>query len=365
MSLDSDEVDDILAEEDDQVPLSETFVQNAVTQIMESLPPAIHLTLENKYFVAGERLEGKLVLDLPREIPDCNLTLFFAGGEGVEIYSQKTSISKMTRDIFSHESVLRKLHKIPAGRHTFPFSYKLPAHLPATFSFSGEDSQQAYVKALISYMMIGKFSFNDETFTSSAEVFIRSQSSLASHAKETTTSDMVSGPCCMAKGSSTFTMQLTTMEDIVVNQSLNYRLIPDNSRCSVPINHVIAEVILELDFAGKDKHVVITQVVSALDRVTWIAARSAMVYEKDFEFKSEIKVSEGDKNISSVETNLIKAKYYLRTTVQYDISFKKHQTVIRLPVFVNPRATVGKEVGKMQAGWDQFEEDELKILLDN
>lgn len=365
MSLDSDEVDDILAEEDDQVPLSETFVQNAVTEIMESLPPSIHLTLENKYFIAGERLEGKLVLDLPREIPDCNLTLFFAGGEGVEIYTQKTLISKMTRDIFSHESVLRKLHKLPAGRHTFPFSYKLPSHLPATFSYSGEDSQQTYVKALISYIMIGKFSFKDENFTSSCEVCIRSQSSLASHEKETTISDLVSGLCCMTKGSSTFTMQLTTNEDLIVNQSVNYRLIPDNSKCLVPINHVIAEVVLELDFSGKDKHVLITQVISSLDRVTWIAARSAMVYEKDFEFKSEIKVSEGDKNISSVETNLIKALYYLRITVQYDISFKKHQTVVRMPIFVNPRGIIGKEVSTMQVGWNCFQDDELKILLDN
>lgn len=365
MSVDSDEVDDILAEEDDHPPLSETFVQKAVTEIMQSLPPEIFLILENKYFVAGESLEGKLVVDLPKETSNCNLTLFFAGGEGVEIYSQKTSISKMTRDIFSHESVLRRMENIPAGRHSYFFSYKLPSHLPATFSYSGVDPQQTYVKALISYMMIAKLTFNDEVFTATTDICIRSQSSRACHIKETTTSDMVSGLCCMSKGTSTFTILLTTHEDLVVKQFVNYRLIPDNSKCSVPINHVVAEILLEMEFAGKEKNVFINQVVSSLDRVTWIAARSAMVYEKDFEFKSELKISEGDKNASSVETNLIKSSYYLRISVRYDISLNKHQTIIKLPIFVNPQGVFIEDFPTMQSGWNCFEHDNLKIILDN
>jgi hypothetical protein len=99
--------------------------------------------------------------------------------------------------------------------------------------------------------------------------------------------------------------------------------------------------------------------------VTWIAARSAMVYEKDFEFKSELKISEGDKNVSSVETNLIKSSYYLRISVRYDISFNKHQTIIKLPIFVNPQGVFIEDFPTMQSGWNCFEHDNLKIILDN
>jgi hypothetical protein len=366
MSLDSSEIDDILAEEDDQPPLSETFVQNAVTEIMESLPPSLNLLLDYKYFVAGERVEGELVLDLPREMSNLSLSLFFGGGEGVEIYSQKVLTSHLTREIFSHESVLRKLSLMTAGRHVFPFSYKLPSHIPATFSYSGEDQSGNYVKSLISYMMIGKLVYSgDESLSTSCEVCIRNKESRENHRKEASSVESIQGLCCLNKGSSSFTIQVVTHEDLIVNQTVSYKLIPDNSNCAVPINHVIAEVVLEMEFSGKEKNCVIVQRVSSLDRVTWIAAFSAMVYEKDFEFKSDLKVSEGDKNTSSVETNLIKAKYFLQITVQYDLSFRKQQSFIRLPIYVNPKGILAKERSNLPTGWNCFKDDTTKIFLDN
>lgn len=364
MTSDSDEIDEILAEEDNHPPLSDTFVQATVNQIMETLPPSVYVYLENKYYVAGEKVEGKVVLDLPREFLDASVNLNFVGFEGVEVFNSNIPVSQMGRQIFSHESILIKPEHFNPGRHIFPFSYKLPAHCPPTFSYSGQDTLNNYIKAMVSYNLFCKLLYNNEELTNTTEICIRAKESRTSKKEESQIIENVQGICCISKGFSSFTLQLNNIEPIIVNQTVNYKLLPDNANCSVPINQVTAEVVLEMEFQGKEKNYVVNEVLSSIPRITWIAAFSSQVYEKDFEFKSEVKLPGGDKNVASIDTGLIRVKYFVQVKIMYDIALRKQQAVVRLPFHVNPLGVLCKDVPTLPLQWNSSVREEFKIILD-
>ena len=365
MSSNSDEIDDILAEEDDHPPLSDTFVQKTVNQIMETLPPSLYIQLENKFYVAGERLEGKIIVDLPRDFSAVSINLNFVGLESVEVFYSNVIISQMARQIFSHNTSIKKQEPLDSGRHIYPFSYKLPSHCPPTFTFSGQDASNNYIRGVVSYNLHCNLVYDETENSTITEVCIRGKESRTTNKEECQIVESVQGFCCTSKGFSRFTLQLTASEPIVANQTVNYKLLPDNTNCSVPINQVTAEIVLEMEFQGKEKNYVINEVLSTTPRITWIAAFSSQVYEKDFEFKSDVKSAGGDKNLASIDTGLIRAKYFIQVKIQYDISLKKQQAIIRLPIYVNPLGVLCKLPPAAQFGWNINTEEEVKIILNN
>lgn len=74
--------------------------------------------------------------------------------------------------------------------------------------------------------------------------------------------------CCANKGSSLFKLLITSRENCEANGIVNFKLIPDNGNCAVPINQVVAEVFLEVNITDKDKNYNISHLLKRIPRTT-------------------------------------------------------------------------------------------------
>jgi hypothetical protein len=121
-----------------------------------------------------------------------------------------------------------------------------------------------------------------------------------------------------------------------------------------------------LDITVRTRHgdFKILKTISETERATWISAFTSLVYERDFEYNADLKVSSEELNPSSNDGSLIKCEYYVEMLVYYDISFKKNPVVIKLPFHVNPKITYRKEEPKLPVLWEPEESSIYNFIVE-
>lgn len=130
----------------------------------------IYCQTDKAYFVAGEQITGKIYLNLSMSYPAANLEIEVKGKEKCKWITRENKEIK-EGDNTRHEfvDVAHKNEKqtikfkvpvyyfpggmAPAGQYTFPFSFALPANLPATLFYCGFDKSVASIKYKLQAVM--------------------------------------------------------------------------------------------------------------------------------------------------------------------------------------------------------------------
>lgn len=368
MSVDSNEIDKILAEPDEVIPVAIDNIVEAVNDILEPGPPYLFTTLENTYYIAGDNICGQVLLDLPKRLKKCTLSLSCQGCEEVHVFLQNNPVSQYTNKIFSLNSELKSWRRLSEGGYIVPFQFKLPQHCPPSFYYSGSNEENFYLKAQISYTMVAKFTYRkmQEELIHSRVLNIRSIECRNNPKVEAEAIEFVHGFCCSSsKGSSVFKLVHTAEEHPTANGPISFKLVPDNGNCSVPINQVVAEITMELELVGRERSYLLNQTIKSIPRITWIAAYTSLVFEKDFEFTSDLKISGEDLNVSTINTQYIKCRYVVKVHVHYDMGLKKIPACVRLNIHVNPSMPMEKHKNSLPADWTGESEPVVKLVPEN
>lgn len=129
--------------------------------MFDKATPQIKIELENATVSPGDVLRGEVVITLPSEQVVEAVVLEFIGSETASFpASNKTTTGKRanrvqeTRPTLEATCVLQDRPAKMSGRTIFPFSYTLPATLPATFQHEGRS-----VTAKIEYAVRAKLMF--------------------------------------------------------------------------------------------------------------------------------------------------------------------------------------------------------------
>lgn len=364
MSVESNEIEKILAEGFD-ADLDLDSSEETVNQILENKPPYLFISLDNEFYVAGDRLQGEIMLEVPNGLGPASVQISAQGIEEVHVFHQSQHISQSTNKVFSLNSQLKNWESLGKGHFLLPFSFKIPVHSPPTFYYSGQDPSGKFIKAQVSYTISGKLLYKNEEISYSRAFVIRDKESRSSPHVSTESTELVAGICCSNKGSSTFKLEVTSENHPIANTFINYKLTPDNGNCAAPINQVIAEIVMEIEVTSGEKTYIIRNTVSSVPRITWIAAFTSMIFEKDFEFTGELKSGGDELNAASIDTNFIKCRYLVEVKVHYDLQFRKEPACVWLKFFVNPNESNTKDVPKLPLGWSPLSEPVVSLMPDN
>ena len=109
----------------------------------------LFIVLDCLYYVAGDKVNGEILLNLPIDYPEASLKLTLKGYEHVQIPKKSQSI---IASIYNLETIVNAWgNKAPAGQYVFPFTFRIPGFAPSTFSFYGIDDFNNAVSAEIIY----------------------------------------------------------------------------------------------------------------------------------------------------------------------------------------------------------------------
>ena len=89
------------------------------------------------------------------------------------------------------------------------------------------------------------------------------------------------------------------------------------------------------------------------------------MYEKDFEYVSDLKVNSDELNPSSNRSTLIVCDYFVEMLVFYDIRFMNNPIVIRLPFHVNPKITYRREEPILPNNWNPIESSIFNFIVES
>lgn len=328
----------------------------------------IFLILDCFSYTAGEKVTGEILLNIEEPIKDALLKVQSKGLEEVQVFGSKDrgqKILEQQNEIYNLDANLNKWEELAIGQYVFPFNFKLPAYCPATFSYSGEDTLGNYIKAEVFYSISVKFEIaKGQSLSHSRMVHIKNAETLEKPGPSIEETAHISG-CCFNKGSTSFKLSVSNSDHCQVDGDLKYKLLPNNSSSKSPINQIIGSVMLDFEITTRKGVFKIIKKLSEANRATWISSFTNLIYEKDFEYFSDLRVSSDELNPSSNKSVLFKCVYFIECMIFYDIYFMKYPVVIRLPFHVNPKINYRKETPSLPNNWNPVESPIYSFIVNS
>ena len=200
MSVDSTELEKILAEDFEDDEITEEEIQEKIEEIIvEPSPPYIYISLPNSFYVAGDRLEGEILIDVPTSLGSSELNLSSQGIEEIHIFQQSKHTSQNSNKVFSLNTPITTWENLPKGHYCYPFTFKIPHHSPPTFFYSGQDLTKNFIRAQVSYTLCAKLIFGGEEISHSCNLYIRSKEYYGNPRIEVEATENIVELCCMNK----------------------------------------------------------------------------------------------------------------------------------------------------------------------
>jgi len=332
---------------------------------------SLFVVLDCVHYVAGDRVTGELLLSLPQALPGGSLVLLSSGLEEVCIYDRerKNARKEAFSQVYKLEQTVSEWEDLtPSGQYVFPFTFKLPQYCPATFSFQGDDQQGNFMKGDITYSISAELRVDDSphlTLRHSRPMLVRNYQSHEKVNANCELDHVVTGCCWRSKGRTHLKLSVKNEEHCVVAGNVKFKLDPDNSHCSVPINHITGiitqEVVFMLPGSAQNRF---ERTICNISRATWISPSTSIVYEKDFEYFAELLMPSADLNPSSNDTPLIHCCYDVEAKVHYDLSCGDPEASIVLPLHVDPRNSLERLEPALPKNWAPVENSILNMMVE-
>lgn len=338
--------------------------------ILDTPKNFIFLVLDCYSYISGENVTGEILINIVKSLPNASLKFIARGIEAVHVFDKtlKTNIIVEDRaEIFNLEEICQNWDdELQPGHYVFPFNFKIPQYAPSTFYYSGEDDLGYYVKAEVFYHISAKlFTENkDVGIVHSRIVTVKNRDCLSKPMSLIEKSAVVPSCCFKSRGTTGLKLYLNNKDHCSVDGEVKFNLDPDNSWCTVPINHVTALVVLDVIVTTHKGDFKSRRILSTTERAAWINAHSNRVYEKDFDYTVELKVSSEELNPSSNSTPLINCQYYVEMQLYYDVIFNKSPVVMRMTFHVNPAINYRKEEAKLPIDWDPAESPITNFIVE-
>lgn len=330
----------------------------------------LFLVLDCYSYTAGENITGEVLMLISESIGNSKLKIYSKGEEKVSVYDFKDKsrlLVEETREIYNLDTTIKSWDPdLPAGQYVFPFTFKTPSFSPSSFSYSGSDLFGNYLKVEVIYQVSVKLELPDSPGLSHSRfLYIKSSASLEKPGPSIEATAQISGCCLSNRGTTDFSLSIGNTDHCQVNGEVMYKLIPNNSKCKAPINQVVGSVLMELEVTTQRGSFRVLKKLSETDRATWISAFTNMIYERDFEYHSDLKHESEELNPSSNKTSLIRCEYFVEMRVYYDITFKANPVIIRLPFQVNPKIIYRKEDPSLPYDWNPVESIIYNFIVDS
>lgn len=331
----------------------------------------IFIILDCYSYTAGEKVTGEILFNVCESIPKSYIKFQSRGIEEIHVFDSQDRTKVLVEEIqevFTLDTCLTEWEsEVPIGQYVFPFNFKIPNYCPSTFYYSGEDSRGNYIKAEVFYHISIKLIVSgvDSGLSHSRIINIKNISTLEKPSPSIEAVGDVSGCCFLNKGRTQFKLSVANVDHCNVDGEIKYKLYPNNSNCKAPINHVIGSVVLDFTVRTRKGDYKIIKKLSEIDRPTWISAFTSLIYEKDFEYQAELKVSSDELNPSSNKSPIIMCEYFIEILVFYDLKCMTRPIVIRLPFHVNPKLAQRKEGPKLPTDWNPIESSIFNLSVDN
>jgi sporulation-control protein spo0M len=229
----------------------------------------VYLQTDKSYFVAGEQITGKVYLNLSMSYPASSLEIEVKGKEKCK---WETRENKEIRegDNVRNEFVDVKHkndHKIisykvpvyyfpggmaPAGQYSFPFSFALPANIPASMFFCGFEKSVASIKYKICAVMEPSIGFNVKKMKFKQTLIIRQPANVGALSPTQTDERNVYACCCFGnKGSARITTQFE--KDAYTPDEICRAMCDiDNSNCGGEIRGINISLTQHVELRAKD-----------------------------------------------------------------------------------------------------------------
>ena len=337
----------------------------------ESSESFVFLVLDCYSYIAGEKVTGEILFNISEPIPKASLRFQSRGVEEAQIFDSQDRtkmIAQEVHEIYTLDSTINDWEtEIPVGQHVFPFNFKLPIFCPSTFYYSGEDAQGNYLKAEVFYHVSVKLCIagTDSSLLHSRIIIIKNCRALEKPGTTVEASANVPGCCFSNRGSTHFKLCIGNTDHCSVDGEVKYKLYPNNSNCTSPINHVVGAVVMEFTVTTRKGEFKIIRKLSETARATWISAFTSLIYEKDFEYLGDLRVNSEELNPSSNSSAVIRCEYFVEMLVFYDIRCASAPIVIRLPFHVNPKINFRKEEPKLPSDWEPLETSIYSFVVEN
>jgi hypothetical protein len=332
--------------------------------------PMIFAVLDCIYYLAGDRVTGEILINMPYNYPASTLHLSSGGNEEVHMYDGPTHSrsTSQTAEVYSLTSSVKEFSDgVPPGQYVYPFTFKLPHHSPSTFSYTG-DVQGCFVKATIDYFCTVELVVHSEASLNlrhTRPILVRSRRAKGKVNEQVESVHIVPGCCCSSKGMTRLKLTNRNEDHSVTGGVVKYKLDPDNSQCSAAINHVTGITSYQMSFNLPTRTLRLRKEISTISRATWLSASTSMIYEKDFEYTAELKQPQEDWNLSSNEGALITCEYFVEVLVHFDVAFNSVPATIKLPLLVNPKNPYPREEPMLPGNWAPREVSIVNFVVES
>jgi hypothetical protein len=328
----------------------------------------LFLVLDCYSYTAGENVTGEILMLISEPIPNSKLKIHSKGFEKVSVFDSKdrSLLVEETKEVYTLDSLIESWNpSLSPGHYVFPFTFKLPAFSPSTFYYSGEDSQGNYLKVEVIYQVSVKLELNESPGLHHMRfIYVKNLATLEKPGPSIEATAEITGCCFSNLGITDFSLSVGNTDHCQVNGEVMYKLIPNNSKCNAPINQVIGSVLMELEVTTHKGNFRVLKKLSEIDRATWISAFTSLIYERDFEYHSELKHGSEELNPGSNKSSLFRCEYFVEMRVFYNIAFQRNPVIIRLPFHVNPRIVYRKQDPALPYDWKPVESTIFNFLVD-
>lgn len=334
-------------------------------RLFEECEASLAITLNQDYFIAGDKVQADIWIHIPKKIGRCELFFFTEGFEEIRVFESLKLSTKNRQKIYSLSMMIRSWEEIDDNTYKIPVIFKLPAYCPSSFLFSGMNSQNKFFKAEISYFISCKFVSDTFHTTCTSILPIRSMRSLSLPGASKEFVENSTSFCCFKSGATVFKVEALNLVNCLVNEIFQYKVQVNNLRCKLAIHKIVSRVVRKVNFVVAKQDNWIENVIEEVERDVKINAFSNDWEDEEKQiFQHCIKSSAEEKNVCSTEGNYISCQYSIELLAFYTNS-RGLPISINFDFFVNPINDVLKEENEETDEAISFEEHPaINIFVD-
>ena len=111
----------------------------------------LDISMDSLTCVAGERVSGEILLQLPQNSKKLSITLKSKGVESIKVTETTGNVIEHSSNIYTLNTLLTEHVDFGKVQSIYPFTFKLPVFAPATFHLSDRDTQGNHIVAQVNY----------------------------------------------------------------------------------------------------------------------------------------------------------------------------------------------------------------------
>lgn len=316
---------------------------NSASKILDTNNNFLFVCLDSYNYHAGDRIKGRIFLNIKSNFPECRLVLTSSGNEKLTVVTASHSISEYINEIFHNSSVIQEWEFLQtASQYVFPFSFKLPFYAPATFEFDSFDQSKNSLKALIDYSIKATLMEKENVVLEDEAVFNVLTNKARQKPQESNLDVRLKTCCCFRKGNSHINLAQIEKVNPSYGSMCRFHLKINWEKYKGKIRGIKGSVLykLFLTIPGDRTYEYTKQLFDFNHSQSFLNSTDSVVALNEFDVLIEGQFAE---NASSNSTAMIQSTYEAEAEIEFNFNVSHQHLKIQLPVYVNPKEFLDRE----------------------